>query len=99
TASELRRAHDLFDSRVAAERLRESWWARKIFAFLHKVGTALDDQWAYPFPPPPSDRAVLAAVSSRAVEGATAVAREAGRVPEGRAGDQATATAEAVGAA
>jgi hypothetical protein len=99
TESELRHAYDCFHARVRMVRLGESWWGQKILQFVSKVGVALDDHWAYPFPPPPSDRAVLGAVSWRAVEEATVVAGEAGRVSEGFAGDQATATAKAVGAA
>src|SRR5438093_2973738 len=82
TEAELRRAHNGFHAWVYMLREAESWWGQQVLEFMHRLGAAFSDHWAYDFPPTPTDLAVIATASREAVQGACLVVRQAVRVPE-----------------
>jgi hypothetical protein len=93
TEADLRRAHNGFHAWVYMLREAESWWGQRVLEFMHRLGAAFSDHWAYDFPATPCDLAVIATASRTAVAGARIVAREAVQVPEGFSGDQTAAEA------
>jgi hypothetical protein len=93
TEADLRQAHNALHAEVYWVREAETWWGQRVLEFLHRLGGASDDPWAYDFPPTPFDLAVLATASRTALEAARVVARRVVRVPEGFEGDQAATEA------
>lgn len=73
TDADLRRAHNALHAWVYMLREAQSWWGQWLLGLSHTLGAYIDDHWAYDFPPVPSELATLAAVSRRAVSGATRV--------------------------